>query len=295
MRPLAALLIAAAASGGCFRNLAAIACDDPAARCEASTGGETSAAATAGGETSTGDPADAASTASSGSASADPDTTTSTATTDDPDESTGPAAFCGDGVVQSAPPHREECDFADPAWADACNARCRRDRFVFVAGGPLWKAGDLLGLAGADQYCRSSAGLAGLDPALALRFKALLSDSTADAVDRLFRSEGRYVLLDGTVVADDWDALITEPLQHPIDLTETGETLHTPVWTGMAHGTGRVVPGADNCADWTSNNPFEGEAYWGRSYAVDATWMFSESLNPIDCVAHHSLYCIEQE
>jgi hypothetical protein len=227
---------------------------------------------------------------SAGSSAAD-----TSETGDSSGEDPGPAAFCGDGVVQPGAPNREECDFADPVWLGRCNALCKRDRYIFVASGPSWKAGDLLGIQGADNYCRSRAGVAGIDPALALRFRAFLSDSKSDAVDRLFHARGRYVLFDGTVVADDWDALLTEPLQHPIDLTETGEVLHNGVWTGMGHGTGRVVPGADNCADWTSSNPFEGEAYWGWSDEVDANWVFAEDLNPADCAGDFSIYCIEQE
>lgn len=274
----------------CFRELTSIACDgpDPAPACASGT--STTDATASDSSTSISSTSSAESTSSTG------DPGTAEATTQDPDTSasstsTGPAAYCGDGEIQPGPPLFEECDdgFND---ASDCNALCKRDRVVFVASLPGWNAGDLLGLKGADNYCVSRAGQAGLPQAI--KFKAFLSDSQHDVVDRLFHAEGRYVLVDGTVVADNWDALLTEPLQHPINTTELGEELINGVWTGTEYGTGKLVPGATNCEDWTSNSPSK-VAYFGDSNSVDSEWVYANGTNPNSCLSAFSIYCIEQK
>jgi len=46
------------------------------------------------------------------------------------------------------------------------------------------------------------------------------NDSKVSAKDRMFRGRGRYVLVNGLVVADNWEALLAGELQTPINLTE---------------------------------------------------------------------------
>jgi len=276
----------------CFRELTGVACEgpDPAPAC--ASGPATTDATTSGETTSS---ASTSSTSSTSSAAGSNTETTAEATTSDPttdasSSSTGPAAFCGDGIIQPGPPLFEECD--DGLADDECNLLCKRNRVVFVASEPAWNAGDLMGLKGADNYCVSRAGQAGLPQAI--KFKAFLSDSQTDVTDRLFHAEGRYVLVDGSVVADDWTALLTQPLQHPINTTELGEELINGVWTGTEYGTGKLVPGASNCVDWTSNSPTK-LAYYGDSNSVDSNWAYSVSLNPTSCLSAFSIYCIEQK
>jgi hypothetical protein len=293
-------LLLLAASPGCFRNLARLICDGdgdpPECRGTDGSGGaasteEVGEASTLAG-TSTG-PGPGGSTGSGAGSTGSGAGSTGTDAEASAGESTGPSPFCGDGVVDPQPPYREECDPEDPAWAGRCNHLCRRDRVVFLASG-TWNAGDLLGIEGANNYCVSRAGLAGHGQELALRFRAFLSDGTSDAVDRLHHSEGRYVLFDGTVVAENWEALLTEPLQHPIDLTELGGAGYIGAWTGMTHGTGRAVPGASHCEDWTTNSVLL-TGHWGRTDAVDERWVFADSSNPTHCANDRSIYCIEQE
>lgn len=287
---LPVLVAASLAPLACFRNLTPVLCDDRDPPCTASSGSasESSSETTASSESSSSSSSSSSgTTTSSGSADAsgsttgpDPATDSSTAATS---TTTGPATVCGDGEVQPD----EECD-----GGAACNDLCKRDRVVFITSWPGFNAGELQGLAGADNYCTNRAGMAGLPQHL--KFRAFLSDSQHDVADRMFHSEGRYVLIDGTVVADDWDALLTEPLQHPINRTEKNEELINGVWTGTEHGTGKLVPSADNCADWTSNDP-SGIAYFGDSNSVDANWIYSNFLNPTSCVSGFSIYCFEQQ
>lgn len=292
------VVLGLAASTACFRNLAQVVCDgeeDPP-ECDGTDGGGGEAASD--GEASAGSSGDGgsgggSSGSSTGGAAASTGGETGSSAGDSSGESTGPTPLCGDGVVDAQPPYREECDPEEPSWAGRCNHLCRRDRFVFLASG-TWNAGDLLGLQGADNYCVSRAGLAGHGQELAIRFRAFLSDGTSDAVDRLHHSAGRYVRFDGAVVAEDWDALLTEPLQHPINVTELGEVGYIGAWTGMTHGTGRAVPGASHCEDWTSNSVLL-TGHWGFTDAVDERWVFADQFNPTDCTDDHSIYCIEQE
>jgi cysteine-rich repeat protein len=274
----------------CFRELTEIACEGPHPPAVCVSGSVTTNATTT--DETTTSSASTSSTASTGGSSTGTsgEATTSDPTTDASSSSTGPVAYCGDGEVQPGPPLFEECD--DGLADDECNLLCKRNRLIFVASLPGWNAGDLLGLKGADNYCVSRAGQAGLPQAI--KFKAFLSDSQTDVTDRLFHAEGRYVLVDGTVVADDWDALLTQPLQHPINMTELGEELINGVWTGTEYGTGKLVPGADNCEDWTSNSPTE-LAYYGDSNSVDSNWVYSVFLNPESCLSAFSIYCIEQK
>jgi len=177
--------------------------------------------------------------------------TTEITVTTDTGASTGGEPVCGDGVLHGS--NGEACDDGNLAADDGCNELCKGDRTLFVSSEPGFIGGKLQGLKGADNYCVSRAGQAGFPNFL--KFKAFLSDSKTDAVDRLFAGEGRYVLVDGTVTADNWQALLGEPLQHPIELTELGELSHVPVWTGTRYGDGRAVPGSAHCDTVPSRIP----------------------------------------
>ena len=285
-------MISATVSAGCYRNLLALECDSasPPVHCLGATSGTTAAS-----QTGTSTEHDASTSDGSGESTGDdtetedPSGTVTTETTDitattDLGTSTGGEPVCGDGVVHES--HGEECD-AD----DGCNALCKRDRTAFVSSQPGFIAGQLQGLEGADNYCVSRAGQA--DFPNFLKFKAFLSDSQTDAVDRLFAGEGRYVLVDGTVVAENWQALLSEPLQHPIELTELGEVSHVGVWTGTRYGDGRAVPGSAHCDDWTSEDP-DKQASFGASDEVDINWTQSQFFNPTTCLSMKAIYCIEQ-
>ncbi len=168
-----------------------------------------------------------------------------------------PISMCGNGVTEAFGPEPEECDDGNDDPDDGCT-NCGRDRRVFITSDD-YQGGIFMGLIGADQRCRSLAGEAGLPNSGG--FMAWLSDSTVSARDRMFRGRGRYVLVNGLVVADSWDSLLTKGLKNPIDVTEISETKQSPVWTGtMPDGSAAV--GADHCADW-SGYLDENRAFYG--------------------------------
>lgn len=197
----------------------------------------------------------------------------------DTSSSTGPGSFCGDGMVDDD----ETCDDMNNIPDDGCKD-CALDSTVFVTS-QLYQ-GNINGLAGADQRCRMLAALADL-PRFET-YRAWLSSSTTSAAERLLHSRGRYVLVNGIVVAQDWDALVSGTLEHPINVDENSQTQTSYAWTSTLFD-GAATPGADFCADWTGDETYQGGA--GLIGMTDATWSFFEN-GPCTAAAH--LYCIEQ-
>jgi hypothetical protein len=157
--------------------------------------------------------------------------------------------------------------------------------------------GNLGGLAGADAICQSLAGDAGLAGA----FKAWLSDSTVSAAQRLSHTGSPYLLVDGTVVANDWADLVDGTIAHAIVLTEAGgappATTACPDEWGVTartttHADGSLSDGSATCANYTTTM---GPSDVG---CVGVTWL--ESGWSVCCGGANMcddsavLYCIEQ-
>ena len=187
---------------------------------------------------------------------------------------------CGDGVVEG----NETCDDMNDVPDDGCKA-CARDSVVFITSERY--RGDLNGLAGADQRCRMLAAIAGLQRFET--FRAWLSTAETAAADRLLNSKGRYVLINGLVVAENWDGLVSGTLLHPIDVDEFSQTQDYRAWTGTLFD-GQPAFGSEFCNGWTT---FSGDFMGGNGFSsvVDATWSFVENIN---CNFDLHLYCIEQ-
>jgi hypothetical protein len=163
--------------------------------------------------------------------------------------------------------------------------------------------GDLGGLAGADAKCQALADAASLGGT----YKAWLSSSTVDARDRLTHFGKPYVLVDGSVVASDWDEFASLHHQRPIDLTETGEAapivpaIGVPlVYTGSSwdgtlytwpyyYGGTHVGDFHDTCDDWLSTT-----ALGTAGQAHLAAWGSWTSGSAPPCWRVASLYCLEQ-
>jgi len=187
---------------------------------------------------------------------------------------------CGDGVVEGD----ETCDDMNDVPDDGCKS-CARDSVVFITSERY--RGDINGLAGADQRCRMLAALAGLQRFDT--FRAWLSTAEVAAANRLLQSEGRYVLVNGLVVAENWEGLVSGTLLHPIDVDETYQTQDYVAWTGTTHE-GHSAFGSEFCNGWTTLSPeFMGGS--GLSSVVDETWSFFEDAG---CAQDLHLYCIEQ-
>ncbi|MGB1277694.1 MAG: DUF4215 domain-containing protein, partial [Nannocystaceae bacterium] len=199
--------------------------------------------------------------------------------------STCELASCGDGFVQAGV---EECD-----GEANCNDMCIRDRYVFVTNekfqGDIKGMSNLSGVLVADSVCRTRANSAGLKTDA--DFLAWLSDGETSPAQRFFHSPGRYVLPDGTVVADSWDDLADGTLQNPILMTETKE-LPPPstVWTNTnPDGT----PASEtSCENW-STKEIGVKSLLGIMAKTDGEW--TNAILPMGCDIISHIYCFEQK
>jgi hypothetical protein len=113
-----------------------------------------------------------------------------------------------------------------------------------------------------------------------------------DAIDRI--PDGRYELLDGTVIADDKADLTDGRLKAPINVNERGEPLNGFAWTGTSpDGTNTGT----NCSDWTNaTSPGTGQCTAGDddcgdrgSSAINSDW--TQQISPTACNQDFHLYC----
>jgi hypothetical protein len=158
-------------------------------------------------------------------------------------------------------------------------------------------ASALKGLVAADAICQSRAGAAGLKGT----YKAWLSTSTVSAEDRLTQGAGPYRLLNGTIIASNWQELTSGTLKAPIDETETtgappalgvgvcGEVGSSPVWTGTS-ADGTSGSGTE-CDSWGTGMLAATSALVGSANATDGTWT---AWCPASCLVVAALYCVEQ-
>jgi hypothetical protein len=156
------------------------------------------------------------------------------------------------------------------------------------------QAGSLAGdPANADAFCtaRAAAGSGPNKPPPGT-YVAFISSTGFDARDRI--GDGRYILADGTLVANDKADLLDGTIQHGIDLNEFGavESLIS-VWTG-SDASGFGLP--DNCTNWTSfgdGGPgAAGVSGIAFGSTTDASWAFAYSNQW--CSDRKSLYCFQQ-
>lgn len=155
--------------------------------------------------------------------------------------------------------------------------------------------GNLGGVAGADRICQGRATGAGLSGT----YRAWLSGSNEESSpSRRFTytaNTGPYVLVNETLIANDWADLTTlkgdDYLRARINVTESGQTLHAGIWTNTLPD-GTPNPSGHHCQEWTTGaSTVSGEA--GSNSQVDAAWT-SEELNAFPCNTTLGLYCFEQ-
>jgi len=211
-----------------------------------------------------------------------PMTTSTTTESSAESESTGtPTPVCGNGILEDD----ETCDDGNMIPGDGCQ-ECAKDSIVFITS-EVYQGFALGGLHGADQRCRNLATKAGLSRPLT--FTAWLSTPDVPAANRLQHSDGRYVLVNGLVVAQNWTALTVGPLETTITVDENSQSQDVPAWTGTVED-GQPAPGSEFCDNWEFSGlmKFGGT---GLSISADATWSyFGES----SCISEAHLYCIEQ-
>lgn len=140
------------------------------------------------------------------------------------------------------------------------------------------------GVAGADALCASQAAAAGLDG----EFKAWLSTIASPVADRLSHSNAPYVLVDGTVVANDWDDLVDGSILAAINLDAGGIPRGGDVWTGTLP-TGLPYVN-DDCEGFTTGGS-ERFGLCGSTASTDPGW--TASATPA-CSSQLGLYCFEE-
>lgn len=185
-------------------------------------------------------------------------------------------SYCESGFVNKTMP--------DLGPDDGCETPGRR---VFVTEAVLTVL-DVAGVDAADARCQQLADTAKLGGTWA----AWLSDGTnASAPAQRFvkMPDAPYMLLDFTLVADSWMALLSTDHHHPIDLTEAMTSLSQsePVWTGTDE---LGQPTITHCGAWTVDT--DGLATVGDPLDVTAFWTAQEST--VSCTGMGRLYCFEQ-
>ncbi len=170
---------------------------------------------------------------------------------------------------------------------------CSTNKKVFVSSATY--DGNLGGLAGADAKCQALADAA----ALPGTYKAWLSDSTGSPSTRFTQSTVPYVLVDGTVVANDWADLVDGTLAHAIDKTELGGAPpvgntscagggYATVWSATSQS-GTLASASLTCSNWTATT---GGAYWGVATQTNSFW--SAWCTGGICSWVSPLYCFQQ-
>ncbi|HRI08229.1 MAG TPA: hypothetical protein PKW35_10445 [Nannocystaceae bacterium] len=195
---------------------------------------------------------------------------------------------CGDKVIQAP---KEECDEGDQNGADGkCLGSCVWNGSVVFVTSKAY-TGALGGLAGADDKCNTLAMVAGVPNAGA--FMAWIGVGDTTPASRMKHSTGRYLLRNGTVIAESWTDLTDGWLAAPIDRDEKGAPIEmenpTFAWTGAnAYGTG--TDPSKRCLSWSNGTKEE----VGRRGAVgesDFTW---SSAGDAPCWLEGRIICVEQ-
>ncbi|MEM8609869.1 MAG: hypothetical protein AAGF92_22425 [Myxococcota bacterium] len=143
--------------------------------------------------------------------------------------------------------------------------------------------GALGGIQVADRLCQTEADLAGVDGT----FAVWLSTTDSSVADRLVQSSGPYTLVDGTLIANDWQDLLDGTIQAPINLDASGTQRGGDVWTGTL-ATGESFAGGD-CEGFTEGTM--GVSQCGSTASAGSAW--TEASTP-SCSTQLRLYCFEQ-
>lgn len=168
-------------------------------------------------------------------------------------------------------------------------------RYVFTSS-QLY-SGDMGGIAGANVLCDSLAADAGLTGS----YRAWLSaDVGGSPAQNFTRTGGRWVLVDGTYVAEDWADLTDGLLGWNIELTEFG-TEPPPaynfcnanqVWSNTTPE-GTMYDSTYDCTNWTIDNT--NPSAWGRWDRSSTEWTQAcFGGNQGGCDEQAPIMCFEQ-
>lgn len=193
-------------------------------------------------------------------------------------------AVFGFELPASAPTDGRPLDDATP---DADEGRAKH---VFLTS--AYSDGNLGGLAGADATCMELAVNAGLSG----QFLAWLSDATGSPSTRMARTPGRYVLVNGLVIATSWEDLTDGSLAWPLAADEHGVSPIGDDWicTGGEVWSNTTATGdrvAASCNDWTTNTA---AGSVGNITQKDARWTHDSACPSVICSSRLRFYCVEQ-
>jgi hypothetical protein len=175
-------------------------------------------------------------------------------------------------------------------WAGYADSSKQARIFVTSTTG----SGNPGGLAGADAYCNTRAAASSLG--LPAKWKALISDATVDAANRIPWSWGTLKDVTGTTIVsggfpDLWDGTLASP----VNKNENGGTTAGNVWTGTL-GSGvkdalwSGVQTYPYCDNWATPSGGNGAKY-GLSSSTTSTWM---AFGNQSCGSGtYSFYCFE--
>lgn len=170
----------------------------------------------------------------------------------------------------------------------SCPDEQQANKIVFVSSGTY--SGNLGGASGANDTCDQLAQNAGLSGS----YKAWLSTSKSTPATTFNRSNGPYVLVNQTIIANNWNDLTDSILNHSIDLTESG----TPVavlskaWTNT-HPDGSIIylDTTSTCSDFSSADGGNTGVTGTIDLYYSSEWTRHNSTS---CQEPHHIYCIQQ-
>ncbi|OIN87736.1 MAG: hypothetical protein AUJ12_01130 [Alphaproteobacteria bacterium CG1_02_46_17] len=150
--------------------------------------------------------------------------------------------------------------------------------------------GALGGLSGADSICNGRAAVSSYG--LSSKWKAVLSDSTMDAANRIPWNWGTLRNMVGDAVVDGgfpdlWDGTLDMPILYsetgtqPISYVRT-TTLPSGDWNSGKNACSNYAVGG---ANWDSSG--------GLANQINSNWTFINSSEIIGCYYYHPIYCIE--
>jgi hypothetical protein len=152
--------------------------------------------------------------------------------------------------------------------------------------------GNLGGIAGADAKCQASADAQSLGGT----WNAWLATSSTTAPNHIYAAQGPYSLVDGTIVAASFNALLAGSLLHSLNVTETKASVadgQTEVWTATDLS-GVLTSGfcAGPSGEWTSGQLEAGAPIVGHCDVTDSTWTsaYLQACNRTNV----RLYCFER-
>jgi hypothetical protein len=149
--------------------------------------------------------------------------------------------------------------------------------------------GNLGGLAGADEKCQARANAANLGGT----WRAWLSDSQTSASSRITQTNGKYVLLNGQTVANNWADLVDGTIQNPINVNEFmgSPNYKSCVWTSTKADGSAYLPVANItlCSDYTAADT--NYSICGHNGVTGSEWTNWSSDR---CDQFHPLFCFER-